>query len=104
MFRACEPMRMMHMFVCCHVYLEYHLNISKFSGRADRTCAPGVDHLFYVGENADEISDAIEEFLTGSRAPVEAHGGRLWATVCQPQGEFGWQRLSRYSGGWSVLT
>ena len=39
MFRACEPMRMMHMFVCCHVYLEYHLNISKFSGRADRTCA-----------------------------------------------------------------
>ena len=38
MFRACEPMRMMHMFVCCHVYLEYHLNISKFSGRADRTC------------------------------------------------------------------
>jgi hypothetical protein len=27
-------MRMMHMFVCCHVYLEYHLNISKFSGRA----------------------------------------------------------------------
>ena len=24
MFRACEPMRMMHMFVCCHVYLEYH--------------------------------------------------------------------------------
>ena len=34
MFRACEPMRMMHMFVRCHVYLEYHLNISKFSGRA----------------------------------------------------------------------
>ena len=28
---------MMHMFVCCHVYLEYHLNISKFSGRADRS-------------------------------------------------------------------
>ena len=27
MFRACEPMRMMHMFVRCHVYLEYHLNI-----------------------------------------------------------------------------
>src|SRR3981081_4672253 len=31
---------------------------------------PGVDHIFYVGENADEISDAIEEFLTGSCAPV----------------------------------
>ena len=33
MLRACEPMRVMICFVCCHVYLEYHLNISKFSGR-----------------------------------------------------------------------
>ena len=40
---------------------------------------PGVDHLFYVGENADEISDAIEEFLTGSRAPVAVD--RVLATV-----------------------
>src|SRR6267154_2413495 len=40
---------------------------------------PGVDHLFYVGENADEISDTIEEFLTGSRAPVSAD--RVLATV-----------------------
>jgi class 3 adenylate cyclase len=39
----------------------------------------GVDHLFYVGENADEISDAIEEFLTGSRgSPVV---DRVLATV-----------------------
>ena len=36
-----EPMRMMHMFVCCHVYLEYHLNISEFSGRAT-TCSGGI--------------------------------------------------------------
>ena len=28
---------------------------------------PGNDHIFYVGESADEIADAIEEFLTGSR-------------------------------------
>jgi len=40
---------------------------------------PGIDHLFYVGENADEISDAIEEFLTGSRAPVAVD--RVLATV-----------------------
>jgi class 3 adenylate cyclase/pimeloyl-ACP methyl ester carboxylesterase len=40
---------------------------------------PGVDHLFYVGENVDKISDAIAEFLTGSRAPVEVD--RVLATV-----------------------
>jgi class 3 adenylate cyclase len=40
---------------------------------------PGVDHLFYVGEGAEQISDAIEEFLTGSRAPVSAD--RVLATV-----------------------
>jgi pimeloyl-ACP methyl ester carboxylesterase len=40
---------------------------------------PGIDHLFYVGENADEISDAIQEFLTGSRAPVPID--RVLATV-----------------------
>ncbi len=40
---------------------------------------PGIDHLFFVGENADQISDAIEEFLTGSRAPVPVD--RVLATV-----------------------
>ena len=40
---------------------------------------PGVDHLFYVGESAGEIADAIEEFLTGSRAPVAVD--RVLATV-----------------------
>ena len=40
---------------------------------------PGTDHLFYVGESANEISDAIEEFLTGSRAPVAVD--RVLATV-----------------------
>jgi len=40
---------------------------------------PGTDHLFYVGGNADEIADAIEEFLTGSRTPAPLD--RLLATV-----------------------
>jgi class 3 adenylate cyclase len=40
---------------------------------------PGVDHPPWIGGNADEIADAIEEFLTGSRAPVEID--RVLATV-----------------------
>jgi len=39
----------------------------------------GIDHIFYVGENSHEISDAIEEFLTGARAPVAVD--RVLATV-----------------------
>jgi class 3 adenylate cyclase len=40
---------------------------------------PGEDHLFFVGDNADGIADAIEEFLTGSHAPVAVD--RVLATV-----------------------
>lgn len=40
---------------------------------------PGIDHIFYVGENANEIADAIEEFLTGSCAQVPLD--RVLATV-----------------------
>jgi pimeloyl-ACP methyl ester carboxylesterase len=40
---------------------------------------PGSDHLFYVGENADDISGAIEEFLTGARGSAVAD--RVLATV-----------------------
>jgi pimeloyl-ACP methyl ester carboxylesterase len=40
---------------------------------------PGLDHLPFVGDNAGDIADAIEEFLTGSRAPVEID--RVLATV-----------------------
>jgi class 3 adenylate cyclase len=40
---------------------------------------PGIDHIYYVGENAQEISDEIEEFLTGSRAAVPID--RVLATV-----------------------
>ena len=40
---------------------------------------PGEDHFFYVGENAAQISNSIEEFLTGSKAPVLVD--RVLATV-----------------------
>ena len=40
---------------------------------------PGVDHIPFVGDNAAEIADLIEEFLTGSIATVSAE--RVLATV-----------------------
>ena len=40
---------------------------------------PGNDHPPMSGDNADEIADAIQEFLTGSRAPVQVD--RVLATV-----------------------
>ena len=40
---------------------------------------PGRDHLPWVGDNAMEIADDIEEFLTGTRAPVTVD--RVLATV-----------------------
>jgi class 3 adenylate cyclase len=40
---------------------------------------PGKDHLPWVGDNAMEIADDIEEFLTGTRAPVTVD--RVLATV-----------------------
>lgn len=40
---------------------------------------PGVDHLFWVGDNAIEIADLIGDFLTGSKAQVVAD--RMLATV-----------------------
>src|SRR5947208_9060911 len=40
---------------------------------------PGTDHIPFVGDSADEIADAIEEFLTGSRTPVPVD--RVLATV-----------------------
>src|SRR5262249_56243587 len=40
---------------------------------------PGPDHILFVGDNAAEIYDAIEEFLTGARPPVTVD--RVLATV-----------------------
>ncbi len=39
----------------------------------------GTDHLFYVGDNADDIADTIEEFFTGSRGSAVID--RVLATV-----------------------
>jgi len=33
---------------------------------------PGADHLFWIGENADEIMDLTVEFVTGSKTPIAA--------------------------------
>jgi class 3 adenylate cyclase len=40
---------------------------------------PGRDHLPYVGDNADDIVDEIQEFVTGSREAIEPD--RVLATV-----------------------
>ncbi len=40
---------------------------------------PGIDHAPWIGDNAMEIADDIEEFLTGTRAPVTVD--RVLATV-----------------------
>src|SRR5262249_34500801 len=40
---------------------------------------PGCDHTPFVGDNASEIYDAIEEFLTGARPPITVD--RVLATV-----------------------
>jgi pimeloyl-ACP methyl ester carboxylesterase len=40
---------------------------------------PGADHFFFVGDDADQGADAMEEFLTGSHAPVAVE--RVLATV-----------------------
>jgi class 3 adenylate cyclase len=54
-------------------YLAQHIpraRLAEFSG---------ADHLPYVGENADDIADEIEEFVTGSRPDAEPD--RVLATV-----------------------
>src|ERR1700678_223733 len=40
---------------------------------------PGKDHPPWIGDNADEIADAVQEFLTGTRAAVSVD--RVLATV-----------------------
>jgi class 3 adenylate cyclase len=54
-------------------YLAQHIPGARFVE------LPGKDHIPFVGDNAGEIADAIEEFLTGSRAPVTVD--RVLATV-----------------------
>jgi class 3 adenylate cyclase len=40
---------------------------------------PGIDHLFYVGDDSEKISGAIEEFFTGAPARIDAD--RVLSTV-----------------------
>jgi pimeloyl-ACP methyl ester carboxylesterase len=54
-------------------------NLAKHIPGARFIELPGDDHLFFVGDNIDRIADAIEEFLTGSHAPVDVD--RVLATV-----------------------
>jgi class 3 adenylate cyclase len=54
-------------------YLAQHIPHARLAEFA------GADHLPYIGENADDIADEIEEFVTGSRSDVEPD--RVLATV-----------------------
>jgi class 3 adenylate cyclase len=54
-------------------YLAQHIPHARLAEFA------GADHLPYIGENADDIADEIQEFVTGSRPVVEAD--RVLATV-----------------------
>jgi class 3 adenylate cyclase len=54
-------------------YLAKHISGARYLE------LPGNDHPPWIGDNAEEISDAIEEFLTGSRPPMSLE--RVLATV-----------------------
>jgi class 3 adenylate cyclase len=54
-------------------YLAQHISGARYIE------LPGKDHPPWIGDNADEISDAIEEFLTGSRPAAAVD--RVLATV-----------------------
>jgi pimeloyl-ACP methyl ester carboxylesterase len=54
-------------------YLAEHIPGARYVELA------GTDHIPFVGDNADEIADAIQEFLTGARAAVPVD--RVLSTV-----------------------
>ena len=79
----------------------------------------GADHLPYIGENADDIADEIQEFVTGSRPAVEADrvlatvlltdivgstkrasdlGDRRWRTLLDQHDDLVRQEISRFRG------
>ena len=79
----------------------------------------GADHLPYIGENADDIADEIEEFVTGSRPAVEVDrvlstvlltdivastkrasdlGDRRWRTLLDQHDDLVRQEISRFRG------
>jgi class 3 adenylate cyclase len=61
------------------VNVEYGRYLARNIPGARYLELPGNDHPPMSGDNADEIADAIQEFLTGSRAPVQVD--RVLATV-----------------------
>ena len=79
----------------------------------------GADHLPYIGANADDIADEIEEFVTGSRPAVEVDrvlstvlltdivastkrasdlGDRRWRTLLDQHDDLVRQEISRFRG------
>ena len=79
----------------------------------------GADHLPYIGANADDIADEIEEFVTGSRPAVELDrvlstvlltdivastkrasdlGDRRWRTLLDQHDDLVRQEISRFRG------
>jgi hypothetical protein len=54
-------------------YLAEHISGARYLEFA------GIDHMPFIGDNVTEMADAIQEFLTGSRAAVPAD--RVLATV-----------------------
>jgi pimeloyl-ACP methyl ester carboxylesterase len=65
------------------INVEGGRHLAKYIKGARYIELPGTDHIPFVGESAGEIADAIEEFLTGSRAPVPID--RVLATYRTPQ-------------------
>ena len=79
----------------------------------------GADHLPYIGENAGDIADEIQEFVTGSRPAVEVDrvlstvlltdivastkrasdlGDRRWRTLLDQHDDLVRQEISRFRG------
>jgi class 3 adenylate cyclase len=94
-------------------YLAQHIPGARLAEFA------GADHLPYVGENADDITDEIQEFVTGSRPDVEADrvlatvmltdivasterasglGDRRWRTLLDQHDDLVRQEISRFRG------
>jgi class 3 adenylate cyclase len=94
-------------------YLAQHIPNARLAEFA------GADHLPYIGENADDIADEIQEFVTGSRPDVEPDrvlatvlltdivdstkqaselGDRRWRTLLDQHDDLVRQEISRFRG------